>query len=1010
MLRGHVRTPKMPVGPCAAEIGEYSPQVQCRPNGKAPKIIALGKLYLHLRCVNLGQKAKCLFLSKPKLLMLCTAVLLLLGSPSCKILGTDDGTDEYQNFTTRYNILFNGNKILEEVQRDRINGARENYQTLLPVFIDPTDAQANGAAYLMDSIIQKAYVVINKKERSRYVPDAYFMVARAHYEKGNYYDATELFRYVSQTMGDQNVKLKETAYSWRARTLIRTGRLSQAALAVDSALYLARQNGKSPTALTLATKTQWLLKEGKRAEAIPMLRQAIKAGKSKQERLRWQYLLAQLLESEGKLAEAYQEYNKLAKSNAAFELSFNAALRIESIESLQDPDPERHIQRLKRLVKNNKSRGFTDQIHYLIAQAYLAEGDSENAIKHFKLSAAESMLNEYQRTGSYLAIADLYLETGEYDRAKAYYDSTAMGLNSDYPSYESISEKITHVDELISHWNTITREDTLRMLGKLPVDEREAAIDSMLDERQKKQIAQQENRNSANNVMGTGMEGPILPNVLASDHFYFNNNEAISTGMNSFRRRWGNRQLQDNWRISDRSNLTTADVQDKPEGTEATSLGTSEALGVQPSLLSKADYLAAIPIDGEMVLQSDTRIQEAFFQIGSLYRDVLKDDEHAIASYLQLLKRYPQLVERDRVYYNLYRLYARADQTGEMERYKRQLLQEFPGSVYARSLLDPHYFARISDQKERLDSLYTEAYQAYTIQDLEKVIELADAVLTTNEEGSVLVQLAYLKALAIGRTDSLARYEAELRHILDHYQEDAIITPTVKQQLDFIQENREQLQHRAYAITEINASRERFENEPNMTRWPELVLHADGQSLIDEPKAVKLIDVTIAQNAITNTRDALKFYTDPANTTIDIKAFSENDVVAKRRTRDKGLLPDTAAYYFVVHVNNATANLSPSRYGIGQFNRGHLETKELRHQLKTVQNSSQLVYIGLFESYESIKAYADQIDPLMKDIMKIPTTAYSTFIITQKNLELLADENKINEYIDLYKEAVKTPL
>jgi len=113
-------------------------------------------------------------------------------------------------------------------------------------------------------------------------------------------------------------------------------------------------------------------------------------------------------------------------------------------------------------------------------------------------------------------------------------------------------------------------------------------------------------------------------------------------------------------------------------------------------------------------------------------------------------------------------------------------------------------------------------------------------------------------------------------------------------------------------------------------------------------------------------------------------------------------MQDSTNYYFVVNVATVTTNLASSRFGIGQFNRANYTGRELRHQLTTVGDNNQLIYVGMFNSLSDVKKYAQQIVPLLGDIMKVPTDKYSYFIITKENLDKLADKNLLDSYIEYY--------
>jgi hypothetical protein len=97
-----------------------------------------------------------------------------------------------------------------------------------------------------------------------------------------------------------------------------------------------------------------------------------------------------------------------------------------------------------------------------------------------------------------------------------------------------------------------------------------------------------------------------------------------------------------------------------------------------------------------------------------------------------------------------------------------------------------------------------------------------------------------------------------------------------------------------------------------------------------------------------------------------------------------------------------TVNLAPSRLGIGQFNRSRFAGKPITHQVKSLPQEAQLIYIGPFNSYDEVTAYQKQINAILKDIVKLPEDVYETFFITEDKFGTLSDFDKVDEYTIIY--------
>src|SRR5690606_36313203 len=209
---------------------------------------------------------------------------------------------------------------------------------------------------------------------------------------------------------------------------------------------------------------------------------------------------------------------------------------------------------------------------------------------------------------------------------------------------------------------------------------------------------------------------------------------------------------------------------------------------------------------------------------------------------------------------------------------------------------------------------------------------------------------------AIGRTDSLPAFEQALKQVTDTYPADSLIRPLVNQHLAYIADNRDSLMVRTTALYDTDDNRPRFVDEPTMTLWPELVIRQAPAA----PRPCRQLQVEAAQSGIRQQNTRIP---EAAPEARNIASGRPEQIRHENSYRDTELLPDTAIYYFVINVMNARVNLAPSRYGIGQFNRIQYAGQPLSHQLKTVDQENQLVYVGVFNTYQDAKMYESRIKP-----------------------------------------------
>jgi tetratricopeptide (TPR) repeat protein len=905
-----------------------------------------------------------------------------------------------QNLTAHYNILFNANEVLKAKQDAYAASYTDAYNDILNVYQDTT-AHAGTTADDQDlqSVTARANTIINYKEQSHYIGDAYLLLGKASFLNGDYFNATEYFGYVTRSFKLQHDLVQE-ARAWQGRSLIYLQMLPQAKLVLDTAL----QNINPKAAVTgqvYAARLQYEVKAENYTEAEAVAKKALEAGLNKTERQRITFILAQLQELNHEPDDAYANYSRIVNSNAPFVMAFNAELnRIR----MEDARAGRHLSRtdrLRSLLRNENDREFADQIYYQLAELYLSQGNVDEAIKNYKLSARSSERNQTQKGLSYLRLADIYFkDKGDYVTSKQYYDSTLLNLQPTYRGYNSIRVKADNLQLLADRLQLISREDTLQMLAGLDAQSRQGRIDILVNryKLQQQAAATTQTTNPDDPFSNTPIVAAQQPNIPNGNSFYFYNTNAVSQGFTAFKREWGNRKLEDNWRRSSRANGDiTANTQNTtknidpavvPEQLQRTEEDVTTAAYRQ-------DLQQNIPYTPAHLAQSNTRIYNAYLDIANFYRDILKDQAEAITVYELLLRRFPDNSNTPLIYYNLYRLYADIGNKPKSDEYKDLLLKNFARTPYAKVILDPDYARRLDDRDAELNALYNEVYSLYAKRDYSQVIIRAEQLQLQYPNSKLAAQLAYLRAIALGHQEKYQPFKNDLQQLVAQYPNDRLITPLVNQHLTYLEANAREISARRFALMDSDPNEIPFipapvvqpktatnavaANKPAPVQQPPL--------LSSQPVAQIKVQQPIAKPQATLPKPAT---INAPQTTIAKPApllFSERD---------------STNYYFVVNVASGNTNLSSSRFGIGQFNRTTYQGSAIKHQLKPVGADNQLIYVGRFYHLEEAKEYGRRIIPLMSQIMKVPADKYSFFIITQENLDKLADRKMLDTYTAYY--------
>ncbi|GAA4096247.1 hypothetical protein GCM10022392_19290 [Mucilaginibacter panaciglaebae] len=902
-----------------------------------------------------------------------------------------------QNVTAHYNILYNADEILRQKQETYAATYIDEYADVLSVYQD-TVAHNGTADKDLEAVIFRANTIINEKEQSKYIGSAYLVMGKANYFDGKFFDAVELFNYVIHSFPTE-IRLTQEAYAWKIRALLYLNNTREAKATLDSALSDFTKKKHLPAGV-YAAALQYNINIQNYTEAETAAKKAIGLTKNADEKLRWTFILGQLQELNHEADDALLSYNRVAKSNASFEMAFNANLNRIRIQQMHNGVKVNRIDLLLSLLKDENNIDFNDQIYFQVAEIYAANKDIPNALKYYKLSVHSSLKNQNQKGLAYLRIADIdFNNRADYVNAKKYYDSTLINLPPAYPGYQTIQKKSNNLQVLVDKLQIIAREDTLQNLAKLDELARAKAIDSLVNAHVLQQPTTATVVNTGNSGSASGLASPVnrlqaQPRAATGSSFYFYNAVAVSQGYAEFKRKWGNRKLEDNWRkaskgnnnsVTGNTNLAIAGMTDPDAPTADKPKNTNQI----PSGNYRQQLLQDLPTTTALLEQSNARIYNAYLDMANFYRDVLEEKKEAITNYELLLTKYPNDPNKAPIYYSLYRLYSDID-AAKSDNYKNRILKAYPETVYAKVIIDPGYSKKLDDKDAQLTEAYNKLYDLYSHKNFDQVIINADSLLKQYPANKYTPQIYYLRVVASGYLEKVTPFRAELQQIANAYPNDLLITPLVKQHLAYVDANLPELSAQPFAIMNTDTTSALF--IPPVEYEKDAVFNRNRQfSTIIEKPAEKPTEKPMVPGVIKPADAANQQITATAAPEKASTLFNEHD---------------STNYYFVINVSTGTIDLSSSRFGVGQYNRINFRANTISHQLKTVGADNQLIYVGPLRNLNAAKDYARGIIPLMPQIMKVPADKYSFFIVTKENLDKLADKKILDDYIEYYQQTL----
>lgn len=678
----------------------------------------------------------------------------------------------YHNTTAKYNGYWNGREAMREGVKTLEQSQKDDFEKILPIYPIGTAQTATSVYPQMDRAIDKASIVITKhsmlirnKEYCNWIDDSYLLIGQAHYYKRDHMDAVEIFDYVLKQYPKE--KIRFDGYTWMLRTNTAMGRMKDA-----ETMILKLQEEEDANAIpkklkpqVAAARAEYYIESLEYNRAKTELLYAIRNTKRAKTRTRYNFILAQLYAELSMNDSAVHWYSQVLKKSTPYEMEFNARINRALLTSAKSGNLEDIKRELVRMSKDDKNIDYLDRIYFALGNIALEEQQPDMAMDYLKKSVAVSTTNRTQKAVSYFTIADLYFDMPEYVPAASYYDSAMSILPETHPQYARVSARNESLADLVRNIRIIEREDSLLRLGNMSESEREAFINDLIEEvRLKEEQRKFDEAVAAQNqaqMMGQQQPGAQgLPGGGGGSGWYFYNTTAVSYGISSFRQRWGERKLEDNWRRSVKT--VTFDEDGEGEGTAAADVTVQE-------LMDPAFYLKDIPTTEAQKDSAHRRIQYALYDLGVIYKEKLQEPERSIESFEELLKRYPKGLFNLETYYQLYRLYSQTGNKAKAEEYKNRVLREYPDSEYAKILSDPDYLKKMEAMKGQIALMYDRAFTNYTNGEHELVIAAADSVLRLYKEEELRPKFALLRAMSIGATQRLTTYRDALEEVIRTY-------------------------------------------------------------------------------------------------------------------------------------------------------------------------------------------------------------------------------------------------
>lgn len=684
----------------------------------------------------------------------------------------------YHSTTARYNGYFNANELLKDALTSYQNNRKEDYYTLIPLNPLPNEEEVKGLLPAIDTAISKCTKVIGKHsmptasepvkkkdEFNTWIDENWLTIGYSNFYKRDFEKAEKSFKYVNKFF--QNDPSSFTASIWLAKTYIQINDFNQASIILlelekkkekleaektaqkseQNSNLKKNKNSKKDKKAVFTTQDKFLFEKTKAelailqkdySKAIEFLENALKHTKNSKEKGRIHFVLAQLNATSQKYDIAKTHYSKCLKYNIPFEMHFNARIN----RAIMGGD-EKIKKELHKMLRDEKNIEYKDQIYFALADIALKEPNLEKGIELLHQSVIYSFTNTRQKAQSYEKLGDLSFSSRNYIKSQKYYDSCVKVMPSTYPNADGLKNKAIKLKDLVVAVETAAFEDSVQRISKLSKEDQLAFAEKLI-----KKMAEDEKKRKeqeAIRLREIQSQQALTNEPVSGNKFFWNSPKLKSEGLEIFKKQWGSRENEDDWRRSEKMPVI------KNSSNPNDSLGAIENQVVENGTVTPEKLLSNIPNSDSTFEASTQRMLSAYYEAGLIYKDLLNEIGLATKQFETILNHKAKSDFNLLALYQLYKINENTNQEKANE-YRNEILASYPESDFANYLRDSDYFLK----KKAIDQLAEEDYlkilDRYNRGLYSLVLSSADQVIENEKKNQFRSKYMLLKAMSIGQT------------------------------------------------------------------------------------------------------------------------------------------------------------------------------------------------------------------------------------------------------------------
>lgn len=676
--------------------------------------------------------------------------------------------------TTEYNTLYNGEMAFTDAKEQLAYGFRDNFWEILPVErieIKEAETKAPGAAKgegaggfnraeeKAAKAIQKHSMYIDGKEYNPQIDEAYMLLGKARYYDGRFIPALDAFNFILDrypTSNNINV-----AKVWKAKTNIR---LKNEEFAIENLKKMFEQAelDEEEIADGAAMMAQAYINLDSLQPALEYIKIATENVKDKELKGRYTFIKGQIYNRLGEKDSANIAFDEVIDMNRKTSRAYliNAYLEKGKNFDYEKGDRLAFLELLQDLEKNRENRPFLDKIYNQFGDYYRNSDSIETAVKYYNKSIKAFKQDRILQSVNYQTLAEINFDNAKYKTAGAYYDSTLTFLEAKSRQWRRITKKRENLDDVIKYEDIATTNDSILKLTKMSEAEQlayftdyttklkeQAVKDSLEAVKVEQKIANKEFYEKGKTAAG--------PNKGST--FYFYNTSTVAYGKGEFRKVWGDRKLEDNWRLSSKR---TSLIDKDDEIANITPIAENE-------LYKPQTYIAKIPTEQKVIDSLAKDRNFAYYQLGLIYKEKFKEYNLAANRLEKLLTYSPEERLVVPAKYNLVKIYEILENPSSADKYRNDVLTNHADTRYAEILRNPN--SQLPTDESSPEYKYKQLYKEFEAAKYAEVIQKADEYMMIYNGNEIVPKFELLKATAIGRQQGFEAYKKALNFVSLNY-------------------------------------------------------------------------------------------------------------------------------------------------------------------------------------------------------------------------------------------------